>query len=539
MPVSGRAKQTHGLPRLVRFAMLVGACFVLCVVTGNLPAAPPAKITVVTDDNYPPFLFHDEDGKLVGFLADKWSLWSRRNGIDVEVRGMDWSLALQETLDGKADVIDPMTYTEARSRLYDFSGESSPVDARIYFHNSISGVHDLGSLRGFTIGVKRASACSNWLNERGVYSHRAYPTMLDLVQAAASGEVRLFCSDSKPAQYFLSKLQLDSQFRQTKPLYTSRLHWAVKKGNSEMRDFVARGFTKISPKELNEIDERWLGSPLPQTFDPRFLYYGALAAVGLVLSGGILLFWNWLLRRRVAARTAQLSDTLQQLQRKNSELERFTYTVSHDLKTPLITIKAYSGSLRQSLRDGDLSDFEVDLKRIESAADVMRALLDDLLDLSRAGVLQTARSIDLNQIVADVIRSMEGLLLGKPIDIIVQPDLPRTFMDRRRLIEVVQNLIENAIKYTSGASNARIEVGAFTRPDSVVFYVRDNGSGIEPQYHETVFGLFNKLDPATEGTGIGLAIVRRVIEMYGGRVWVESAGNGKGSSFYCNLPRAG
>ncbi|MBL8019007.1 MAG: transporter substrate-binding domain-containing protein [Leptospirales bacterium] len=507
---------------------------------GSLWAEPRSKITIVSDDNYPPFLFHDQDGKLVGLLVDKWNLWSARNGVAVEVHGRDWAQALQETLDGKADVIDPLTYTDARSRDYDFSEESSPVDARIYFHNSISGIHDIGSLRGFTIGVKRASACSNWLNERGVDSLSDYPTMLELVQAAASGEIRLFCSDSKPAQYFLSKLRLDGQFRQTKPLYSSRLHWAVKKGNSDLKEFVARGFTKISPKELNEIDERWLGSPLPQTFDPRFLYYGAMAAVGLVLSGAILLVWNWMLRRRVAARTAQLSDTLQLLQRKNSELERFTYTVSHDLKTPLITIKAYSGSLLQSLRDGDLSDFEVDLMRIESAADVMRALLDDLLDLSRAGVLQTAaKSIDLNEIVADVIRSMEGLLLGKEIEIIVQPDMPQTFMDRRRLVEVVQNLIENAIKYTSGAGNARIEVGAFLRPDSVVFYVRDNGAGIEPQYHETVFGLFNKLDPATEGTGIGLAIVRRVIEMYGGRVWVESAGNGKGSTFYCNLPRVG
>lgn len=499
--------------------------------------ATPQKISVISDENYPPFLFHDSDGKLVGLIVDKWALWSRRTGVVVEIRGTDWAEAQEQTLSGKADVIDPLTFLEPRRQLYEYSEGFAPVDARVYFHKTISGIHDLNSMRGFTIGVKKASACAVWLNERGVFSQRTYATMLDLVQAASSGEIRLFCSDTKPAQYFLSRLQLDEEFRQTKPLYSSRLHWAVKKGNSNLREFVEQGFRKISEAEMHEIDERWLGSPLPQMFDRRILFYASVGAITLVLAGIILLFWNWTLRRRVAARTIELSETLQQLRRKNTELERFTYTVSHDLKGPLVTIKAYAGSLLQSLKDGDLSDFDSDLKRIENASDVMRALLDDLLDLSRAGVLRTAMHVDLNQVVTDVMRSLEGMLLDKAIQINVQPGMPPTFMDRRRLIEVVQNLLENAIKYTSGKPGARIEIGTENRADTLVFFVRDNGAGIEPQYHDVVFGLFNKLDPATEGTGIGLAIVRRVVEMYGGRTWVESPGHGHGSTFYCTLPR--
>lgn len=525
------------LDGMMRF--LAGIALLGVLASTRLAAQIPEKITVVTDDNYPPYLFRNEDGRLIGLLVDKWELWSSRNNVAVEIHGMSWADAQTEILSGKWDVIDPLSYTEMRAPLYEFSASSAVVESRIYFHHTITGINDTNSLRGFTIGVKKGSACAEWLTGKRVLTQRLYPTMLDLVRGAAAGEVRLFCADTQPTQYFLSKLELTQDFRQTQPLYSTRLHWAVRRGRTDLLQFVERGFEKIKPDEMKQIDERWLGTPLPQMIDPVYYRYGGTALGAVLIVGAILLAWNTALRRRVAAGTRELREALAELQNKNVELERFTYTISHDLKGPLVTIKTFSGSLLDGIAKKDFTNFEADLKRIDRAATMMRLLLDDLLELTRAGVLHNAVRIDLYHAVSKVIESLDGLRVGKNIQVDVAPDLPAVHMDEQRLTQVIQNLLGNAFKYTSEHEPPRIQIRAETSGEKVLFCVQDNGIGIEPQYHDVVFGLFNKLNPAAEGTGIGLAIVRRIVEVYGGRAWVESEGSGKGASFYCELPRAG
>ena len=119
----------------------------------------------------------------------------------------------------------------------------------------------------------------------------------------------------------------------------------------------------------------------------------------------------------------------------------------------------------------------------------------------------------------------------------VAAGLPTVYGDRARLVEVVQNLIDNAVKYMGNQPDPRIEIGARVSedPSQTVFFVRDNGIGIDPQYHERVFGLFNKLDTTSDGTGVGLALVKRIVEVHGGRIWIESAGVGAGATFCFTL----
>ena len=114
--------------------------------------------------------------------------------------------------------------------------------------------------------------------------------------------------------------------------------------------------------------------------------------------------------------------------------------------------------------------------------------------------------------------------------------MPTIYGDRLRLIEVMQNLIDNAVKFVGQQPNPRIEIGAISKETEILCFVRDNGVGIKPQYHETVFGLFDRLDPSIEGTGIGLALVKQIIEIHNGTIWVESAGDGNGATFYFTLP---
>jgi len=225
-----------------------------------------------------------------------------------------------------------------------------------------------------------------------------------------------------------------------------------------------------------------------------------------------------------------------QLQDKNAELERFTYTVSHDLKSPLITIKGFAGALLHDVIAGRYQRLESDLRRIADAADKMGGLLGNLLELSRIGrTMNPPSDVNLVELTQEDVGLLAGTITEHEVEVIIQPDLPMVYGDQRRLAQVLQNLIENAVKFMGNQPNPRIEIGTRKDHEEQVIYVQDNGIGVDPRYHETVFGLFNKLDTGTHGTGIGLALVHRIVEIHGGRVWVESQGKGFGTTFCFTL----
>ena len=229
----------------------------------------------------------------------------------------------------------------------------------------------------------------------------------------------------------------------------------------------------------------------------------------------------------------------EELSRKNEELERFTYTVSHDLKSPLITIRGFTGALIQDVAAGRQERISGDLQRIASATDKMGELLNDLLELSRVGrIVNPPADVNLAELIVEVSELLSGTLNRQSVRMVVQPGLPVVRGDRRRLLEVYQNLIENAARFMGEQTEPRIEIGVRGEGVSRLFFVRDNGVGIDPRHHETVFNLFSKLDAKTEGSGIGLALVRRIVEVHGGQVWVESAGVGHGCTFCFTLPES-
>ena len=221
-----------------------------------------------------------------------------------------------------------------------------------------------------------------------------------------------------------------------------------------------------------------------------------------------------------------------ELQQKNAELERFTYTVSHDLKSPIITIKGFTGSLEKDLANGKYERMTGDLKRVSDAADKMNDLLRDLLELSTIGrIIKEPEAVDMNLLVTDVLAQLAGPLKHRNLTVAVQPGLPAVLCDKRRMAEVLQNLFENAINYMGEQAEPLIQFGMREEAGENIFFVQDNGIGIDEKYHRVIFDLFNKLDAESSGTGIGLALVKRIIEVHDGKVWVESEGEGKGSRF--------
>jgi signal transduction histidine kinase len=231
-------------------------------------------------------------------------------------------------------------------------------------------------------------------------------------------------------------------------------------------------------------------------------------------------------------------DLIAEMESKNAELERFTYTVSHDLKSPLFTIRGFLGYLEQDALSGDHEHMKSDIQRITDATDRMQRLLNELLELSRVGRIRNEMVfVPFEELAREATELVQGRIMERGIAVHIDANLPVVYGDRQRLLEVLQNLVDNAAKFMGDQKEPRIEIGQKGKAEDgkPIFFVHDNGIGILPEHHDRVFGLFNKLDVKTEGTGIGLALVKRIVEVHGGRIWVESEA-GRGSTFYFTLP---
>lgn len=276
---------------------------------------------------------------------------------------------------------------------------------------------------------------------------------------------------------------------------------------------------------------------LPQ-FEPSIRGRAFSAAAGvLVAMGGVSLIAQRHRDEIERERLQAISEANRELTIKNAELERFTYTVSHDLKSPLVTINGFLGLLEQDYATGNMDRLKRDTQRIHEAALKMHRLLDELLELSRVGrMMNPAQIVMFDDVAREALSLAQGRLEERGVAVQIQPNLPKVYGDRERLIEILQNLLDNAAKYMGDQPQPKIEIGQRGEEDGKpIFFVKDNGMGIAPEYHERIFGLFNKLDARSEGTGVGLALVKRIVEFHGGRIWVESE-LGKGATFYFALP---
>ncbi|MFQ5570095.1 MAG: PAS domain S-box protein [Rhodothermales bacterium] len=234
---------------------------------------------------------------------------------------------------------------------------------------------------------------------------------------------------------------------------------------------------------------------------------------------------------------AERERLIEELEAKNTELEQFTYTVSHDLKSPLFTIKGFLGLLEQDVIRGDAERVKTEIEQINTAADKMQRLLDELLELSRIGRrTNPPEEMALADLAREAVELVAGQIAERGVEVEIDPALPVVVGDRVRLLQMVQNLVDNAVKFMGDQPQPCIEIGTRQDGDERICYVRDNGIGVEPRHHQKVFGLFERLNPRVEGTGIGLALARRIVEVHGGRIWVESEGKGHGATFCFTLP---
>jgi PAS domain S-box-containing protein len=302
--------------------------------------------------------------------------------------------------------------------------------------------------------------------------------------------------------------------------------------------FIRSGY-KITDAETHEID-----------FQGRERYY-LVSTIGIVENGCLVRAWgiqqditerkhaedeirrlNEQLELRVARRTSQLEAA-------NRELEAFSYSISHDLRAPLRAINGFTRILVEDFSEG-LDPAAINyMRRVQSSAVKMGQLIDELLQFSRVSRQEMKQEpVDLARLIPEVFAELrEGHPDERQIDLTIEP-LPCVPGDLSLLKQVFVNLLGNAIKYTRNRSQARIEVGVQMQNGEEVFFVRDNGAGFDMRYAERLFGVFQRLhrEEEFEGTGVGLAIVDRIIQKHGGRIWAEAAVD-QGATFYFTLER--
>ncbi|GAB1471517.1 hypothetical protein MASR2M66_23950 [Chloroflexota bacterium] len=326
-------------------------------------------------------------------------------------------------------------------------------------------------------------------------------------------------------------------------------------------DLIVRGFpfvgdaAHLTPEDVEKLDQRGIKALLDVPIFVDGEWWGIIGFDDMAINrnwsnsevGALILASNLMgaaIKRRqmdtlLQNELVQRKDLIDELGSKNVELERFSYSVSHDLRSPLVTIQGFLGYLKKNALEGNLAAFQKDFERISNATLRMDKLLKDLLELSRIGrVLNKPQDTPFDALVREALEIVHGRLMQGSITVQTQPNLPIVRGDKPRLIEVLQNLIDNAAKYMGDQPSPHIEIGQQGEEDGrLIFYVKDNGIGIAPEYYERIFRLFDKLDPVSDGTGVGLALVKRIIEFHGGQTWVESQ-LGEGSTFYFTLPKA-
>ena len=324
-------------------AGLLVVCLMLALSSLNaaqIAVERPQTIRVVLDDNYPPYSFRSDEGKLQGILIDQWRAWGKKMAIKVELHAMDWADALRRMQAGEFDVIDSIVETAARQQYFDFSPAFATIEVPIFFRKNISGIGDIASLKGFPVAVKSGDQRIDILTGKGVTTLISFPNHAAIISAAKQRKINVFICDAPSALYHLNKAGIANDFRRSAPIFRDPIRRAVRKGDAVTLRLVAEGFAALEPDELKRIDEKWFGRTVNQ-YENYFTYVGYAGTAGLLLVAG-LGAWNRMLRNKVQQRTMALRESEQRFRQIAENIHEVFWLTTVDLSKLLYISPAYA-----------------------------------------------------------------------------------------------------------------------------------------------------------------------------------------------------
>jgi signal transduction histidine kinase len=521
------------------------------------------------DPHWPPFSKIDEHGQITGIDAELIQLLTKRTGLNIQlVRTMTWSETYEMAKVGQIDFVSGFVKTQERLNGFNFTRPYGTFPLTIITRKDSPFLTSISQLSSNRIAAPRDYAVTARLMD--VYPDTKFLLTDNAEQAmlmVAGNEADATVETLAIASYVVHMRGLSNLKISGLTHVDLALRLGVRKDLPELVSILDKGLATIDAKEQEEIYARYI---LPETlgnFKWRLwrqrLIYSILAGAGAVAA---VLIWNRRLAHEIEQRkhaekelreagedlerqatelkhhSREMSAMNENLTNANKDLESFSYSVSHDLKSPLRRLRSFLDILEEDAGPTLNKPGRESLAIITMEARKMTELINDLLIYGRIGRTDMRLApTNLRPLIDEVIRNLEPELKHREVDWKIDP-LPDVMCDPGLLRQALANLIDNAVKFTRGRKPARIEIGVLpSKSDDkeVTFYIKDNGSGFDMQYASSLFEPFQRLHTQEEfeGTGVGLANVHRIIRRHGGRVWAEAATD-KGATFYFTLKRA-
>ncbi len=561
-------------------AFSLACCFALTLDAAALEE-PARPLVYAGDANFLPYEYLDEEGRPHGFNVEVVRLLAEETGRSIEIRLGLWAEGMAALDEGRVDLMS-LAYSEERAERYDYLAKTWTLNQAFLFNPGRTGypagLHDLA---GEVVAVEERGLIHEMLEQLAPPRRPGLLLVADPLAAARAlldGNATALGGNSLSMRHMAAAQGISGLIEV--PVRSFGYYLVAPRGAGERLADITAALERITLTDrFHRIVERTL-LPAPKVVSWRdHVRHLAMLVAGFGGAVVLVLLWNGSLRRQVERRTSALAnaladgrrlqvqieaaraeaegqarrlatantqlaleksqreDVIAELRAKNVEMEHVTHAVSHDLKRPLITVSGFLGILEEEIEKGDMAGARKRLHRIGPVTQTMHRLLDEMLELSRARrVIATPQTVAFTSLAHDALARVSGPLEECGMEVIVAPDLPTVLGDRPRLVQALQNLISNAAKFAGKEANPRLEIGCRVSAGETVFFVMDNGPGIEPRFHDRVFGLFDRLDNAVEGSGIGLALVKRIVEVHGGRIWIESEGGGSGTAVCFTLP---
>ena len=563
MPVAGkvlrRARENNGV--------MVWTIAVLCLLLASSPVrsqesllSPEERawlesgpaIRFAPAPNYPPVEFFDETGRYKGITADFVALMEKRLGLTFDiVRLKDWAEVLAKSKAREVDLWGAAANTAERREYMNFSRPYIRLPAVIIVRREVEGNLDLSHMAGKKVVAIRGYATHTYLEEN--FPDLSLITVPDIetgLRMVSFGSADAIVATNASAIYYIEKNGFTNLRVAGESGFEWHLSFAARNDWPKLIGIIQKGLDAITETEKKAIYRSWISLQAPGWQPSRELLIAGGAGIAILVLATMAL-WVATLRRQVAARLAELRSELQErtkleedlraaleeVRRSNDDLQQYAYVASHDLQEPLRMVTSYLQLLERNyghVFDDDAKEY------IDFAVDGsirMSQLIKDLLAYSRV----TTKGQPLVPLEARSLAESAAGNLRTGIEesgaIITVGELPAILGDETQLTSLFQNLIGNAVKYRAPDRVPEVSVTAEREGALWRFEVRDNGIGIKPDDLERVFVIFQRLHQRHEyeGTGIGLAVCKKIIERHGGHIWVEST-PGDGSAFFFTLP---